>query len=746
MENMASAWNQPVGMPVTERELPLKLKAGAPEETALAREQARADEGLRRSEERLQLACAAANVGIWEWEIKTGNVTWSSEHYAIWGITDPAYRPTAESVSQLVHPEDRARFWKKMQEALDQKAPYQNEFRIIWPDGQVRWVMSLGRAYYDASGQPERMLGVVRDVTERRQEEKALRESEKRLGTIVAATFEGISISENGRFVEVNEQLAQMLGFTREELIGTEVAESLSPEDRARVLENIIAGHESHIEHGMLRKDGTRVVFEAHGQTVELAGRRVRFTALRDITERRRAEEALLNQNRRLGLLNDAAAVLLLAEDPEGALAGIYGRIAEYFRTSGFFEFELNESGDELRLSSCLALGEQPRECGMARMKMGEGIVGLVARRRVAMYLGHVQQSEHPNAQVIKGLGIRAYACYPLLVGQRLVGTLSFASRERDTFEPQDQELFETLASYLAMAKERQRLSGELRQYAQVLELTVAERTTKLREMVAELEHMSYTIVHDMRAPLRAIHGFSTIIEKEEGARLSPRSRELFENIMTSAHRMDLMITDALNYNRAVRQELPLEPVDPGALLRNLLNSSPEFQSPQAAVRLEGEFPLVLANQAGLTQCFSNLLANAVKFVAPGTLPRVHIRAETVPSDKSKAPSPEAEQAAPNLQHAPPASPSVTGYHAAAAGNRVRLWFEDNGIGLPAGGERQIFDMFRRMHGPQYEGTGIGLALVRKVMERMGGRVGVESEQDKGCRFWLELQAATPAK
>jgi signal transduction histidine kinase len=203
-----------------------------------------------------------------------------------------------------------------------------------------------------------------------------------------------------------------------------------------------------------------------------------------------------------------------------------------------------------------------------------------------------------------------------------------------------------------------------------------------------------------------------------------------------------------------VREELPLAPVDAAGLLREMLAFYPEFQPPKAEMRLEGDFPRVLGNTSGLTQCFSNLLRNAVKFARPGVKPQVRIWAEvkvvserisesvSEKTDKGKVVSQRISESAsektvsaPSLIHSP--TDSLTS-------SFVRIWFEDNGVGIPKGCEQRIFAMFQRLHGPQYPGTGIGLALVRKVMERMGGHVGVESEVGKGSRFWVELKAVEP--
>lgn len=244
----------------------------------------------------------------------------------------------------------------------------------------------------------------------------------------------------------------------------------------------------------------------------------------------------------------------------------------------------------------------------------------------------------------------------------------------------------------------------KLRRHAEDLELMVTERTRELQKTVGELEHFSYSITHDMRAPLRAMRGFSSLLLDGFSDTLPPLSQDFLKRISQSADRMDQLIVDALDYSKAMRDELILTPVDPEVLLRGMVDSYPAFQLPAADIRLEGSFPLVLANQAGLTQCFSNLLNNAVKFIAPGQIPRVRIWAEN-------------------------------------KGALVRLWFEDNGIGIAPEMQEKIFGMFQRLS-RDYEGTGIGLALVRKVIERMGGKTGVVSEPGHGSRFWLELKPA----
>jgi len=253
----------------------------------------------------------------------------------------------------------------------------------------------------------------------------------------------------------------------------------------------------------------------------------------------------------------------------------------------------------------------------------------------------------------------------------------------------------------------------ELASRAVHLEKLVQQRTARLNEMVGDIEAFSYSIVHDMRSPLRAMQGFAELLA-QECAPLTPTAVDWIRRIKTAAGRMDQLIQDGLGYSRVMRADLPLAPVDLAALLRGIVETYPAFQPPHADVELHGAFPFVNANEAALTQCISNLLDNAVKFVARGVKPYVRIWTDS--SD-----------------------------------GHVRLSFKDNGIGMQKGAKDKIFQVFQRLD-HNYEGTGIGLAIVKKAAERMGGKVGFDSEPGKGSTFWLELahptggQTATPAQ
>ncbi|HLA75183.1 MAG TPA: ATP-binding protein [Gammaproteobacteria bacterium] len=259
----------------------------------------------------------------------------------------------------------------------------------------------------------------------------------------------------------------------------------------------------------------------------------------------------------------------------------------------------------------------------------------------------------------------------------------------------------------------------ERKQAAEILEQTVAERTRDLQETIAELESFSYSISHDMRAPLRSMHGFADILMDEYGDLLDNHGRTYLQRITSAAARMDRLIQDVLTFSCAVRSEFDLEPVNLEHLVCGILDCYPNLQPPQADITVEGTLLPVLGNEAALTQCLANLLSNAVKFVPPGTQPRIRVWSELVSGQQ------------PDAQGAP-SNPQASW---------VRLSIQDNGIGIPIEAQEKIFAMFQRLS-KTHEGTGIGLAIVKKTAERMGGRVGVTSELDKGSTFWVELRHA----
>jgi signal transduction histidine kinase len=251
----------------------------------------------------------------------------------------------------------------------------------------------------------------------------------------------------------------------------------------------------------------------------------------------------------------------------------------------------------------------------------------------------------------------------------------------------------------------------DLQHRSKLLEKAVQERSTELaslneradslRESIGELEAFSYSVSHDLRGPVRAIQMFAQALDEEEAAKLTDNGRDYLRRIISSSLRLDQMITDVLAYSRITVEPMSRTPLDIEKLVRAIVEQNPNFQPPRAEIEMQSPLLRVVGHEASLTQCISNLVSNAVKFVAPGVSPRVKIWTE-------------------------------------GADGKVRLCIKDNGIGIAPEYQKRIFQAFERLN-TNYEGTGFGLAIMRRAVERMGGEFGVESEPDRGSLFWIEL-------
>jgi PAS domain S-box-containing protein len=516
---------------------------------------------------------------------------------------------------------------------------------------------------FDAAGKIIGASKIARDVTAQKRELEKFRVTLASIGDAV------ISTDKEGRVAFMNVVAEQLTGWKEAEALGRPIEEvfriisenTRQPVDSpvAKVLKDGciigLANHTVLIDRQQREcpiDDSAAPIRDARGQLVGVV------LVFRDYSARRAAEIAAL----RLAAIVEGSDDAIVAKDLNGIVTS-WNPAAE--RIFGFTASEM--IGQPItRVIPPERLNEEPQI--LARLQRGERVEHFqTVRQRKDGRLLHVSLTISPICDK-DGL---------------VIGASKIA---RDITE-------------LKAAQER------LESYALELEAKVRERTSKLGETVQELEAFSYGLSHDMRAPLRAIRSFCEIVLEDHGAKI-PEAVEYLQKAISSAKRLDRLIQDILELTSLSQAEIIVGPVSLDDLVRDLLGERPE--SERATMSIEARHPLapVIGHPALLTQCLSNLLENAIKFVAAGARPLIKIYTET-------------------------------------SGNRVRICLTDNGIGINEEDKAKLFTMFQRLESAQgYRGTGIGLAIVRRAAQRMNGTVGVQSTPGVGSTFWVELSKA----
>ncbi len=401
-----------------------------------------------------------------------------------------------------------------------------------------------------------------------------------------------------------------------------------------------------------------------------------------------RAEATLRKQSERQRLLGEAAAILLSTDEPNAMMHALFAKIAPHFGLDAYFNYMRNEAGDALWLESFDGISSDEARAA-ERLAVGEEVSGLVAQRRESLVASNVQSSTEPRLQLAKSYGIRAYACHPLVAESRLLGTLSFGSRQRDQFDADEIAFMQTICHYVTAAYERVRLIRQLRD---------ADR--RKDEFLA-------TLAHELRNPLAPIRNALHIMQlADDDSAAVDQARTMMERQL---RQMVRLIDDLLDVSRITRGKLDLrkERVELATVISNAVDTTRpliEAAGHSLTISLPPEPVFLDADPMRLAQVFSNLLNNAAKYTDRGG--RLWL----------------------------------TATHNA---NQVAIAVRDNGIGIPAEALPTVFEMFAQVDRSLEKsqgGLGIGLTLVKRLVEMHGGTVEARSEGvGKGSEFIAHL-------
>ncbi|WGV27343.1 GAF domain-containing protein [Halotia branconii] len=603
---------------------------------------------LKESEQQLKLAFQAAKLGSWQLALQTGELSISNQCKENFGLSlEAAY--SYNDLLACIYPDDRSYMQDSVKQALKNKCDYEAEYRSIWSDGSIHWILARGRGIYSPDGNPTRMIGVTMDITDRKSAEEELKRQNLRSQLFAEITLK----------IRESLQLEEVLQTTV-----TEVQELLQA-DRVLIFR--------------LQADGSGTV----------------------------VQEAVL---------------------PSWPVVLGQNILDPCFRQDYIKKYR------------------QGRVSAIVDIKQAD-----------------IQDC---HREFLQQFGVKANLVVPILVGEGIWGLLiahqCASPRHWSNFEL---ELLQQLANQIGIALSQ----------AQLLERETCQRQ-ELARSNAELEQFAYVASHDLQEPLRMVTSYLQLLERKYKSQLDKNAEQFISYAVDGARRMQSLINDLLNYSRVSTRGQPFEQVDCTAVFERAIANLKFAIEQSEAIITHDPLPVVMADPTQLTQVFQNLISNAIKF-RQELPPQIHIKAirkikeeeqenkklypqgdkvfghrqqgmghgEEFTNDASCLTSENPPTAltplCPMSQAAGGATSTIhEGMEFPTAFNEWLFSVSDNGIGIESQYAERIFVIFQRLHGrSKYSGTGIGLAICKKIVERHGGRIWVESKQGQGSTFYFTI-------
>jgi PAS domain S-box-containing protein len=648
------------------------------------------------NEEKLNIVIKASELGTWELNLRTNEVIYSDQYLKILGLK-PGEAYTYHELTNRIHPADRAKHDEAVKLAME-TGTLNFSCRIVWDDASTRWIQGQGKVSFDETGSPARIIGTIRDITEERSFQEKIVQREQRFRLLADSMPQIVwTGDETGVFNYFNHAAYNYIGLSMSQMTIESWIEAIHPEEQEKYLKkwrySTRSGEGFVFEHRFRRHDGEYrwQLTRAFPQRDESGLVHMWVGTTTDIQEQKmlaqELEKKIQERTRELEKLNEELAKseqryhLMIAEVQDYAI------------------YSLNREG----IVESWNKGAEKIKGYNAEEIIGKSFSVFYTERDRAVDLPRRLLNQAIREGKAKDEGLRVRKDKSLFWASVVITSIHDKTGQLIGFSKVTHDL-----------SEKKKAEDRLKLYAAKLE----EKNRELEKMNAELQSFAYISSHDLQEPLRKIQTFASRIQEKEYELLSETGRDYFNRMKASAKRMQTLIQDLLAYSRTSTGERVFVDTDLNTMLEELRSDFKELLAEKNASIIAGNMCHIKVIPFQFRQLLDNLISNAIKFSNSDTPPVIRISSEMKDGSGllNKILSP---------------------------GDRYcHLSVSDNGIGFDPRYKERVFEVFQRLHGKsEYSGTGIGLAIVKKIVENHNGLIEVNSEPGKGTRFDIYIPA-----